>query len=209
MTIADTLVFKLTGAEWITSDTHFFFHKNIIAYTGRPFSNITEMREKLIYNWNSVVNFNDIIFVLGDFAFGGTQAKKELLTRLNGYKILIKGNHDSGRNKMASVGFHDACKTAEGTIGEKTFQMIHVPLVSVAKRFDVLLCGHVHERWVYSAPNIFNVGCDQWDFKPQTINYILANAAERQKKLPYQLSIMTARTERDEEVAMDMYGVKK
>ena len=51
------------------------------------------MHEVMIDRWNSVVRPNDIIYHLGDFAFGRHNIK--IAERLNGKKRLIMGNHDT------------------------------------------------------------------------------------------------------------------
>lgn len=78
---------------WFTSDTH-FFHTNIIKYCKRPFDSIEEMNKTLIENWNNVVSDNDLVFHLGDFAFGGFHAYETIRPNLKGHIILITGNHD-------------------------------------------------------------------------------------------------------------------
>jgi calcineurin-like phosphoesterase family protein len=50
------------------------------------------MDEVLIENWNSVVQPQDTVWVLGDFTMGNDA--KKYLDRLLGKKILISGNHD-------------------------------------------------------------------------------------------------------------------
>ena len=77
---------------YFTADTH-FGHKAILQYCNRPFETINEMNEALINNWNSKVGPGDIVFHLGDFAFGGSTIWKSILERLNGRKYLIIGNH--------------------------------------------------------------------------------------------------------------------
>ena len=53
---------------WFSADYH-FSHKNIIEYTNRPFSDITEMDNTIVENHNSVVKPNDHVYFLGDFSF--------------------------------------------------------------------------------------------------------------------------------------------
>lgn len=80
------------------SDTH-FGHANIIGYENRPFESLSQMDNILIKNWNSVVKKNDVIYHLGDFAFHYDEQKlKDLLSKLNGHKVLIIGNHDCNHN---------------------------------------------------------------------------------------------------------------
>ena len=78
---------------WIISDHH-FHHKNILKYEDRPFNTIEEMNEKMIENWNSVINDSNKVFHLGDFCFSNKEDTKSIIDKLNGYIILIKGNHD-------------------------------------------------------------------------------------------------------------------
>lgn len=52
------------------------------------------MNEVLIENWNSVIGDGDVVYHLGDVALGPSDQWDSVLTRLNGYKILIIGNHD-------------------------------------------------------------------------------------------------------------------
>jgi len=85
--------------NWYTcSDSH-FQHSNIIKYCNRPFKDADEMDETIISNWNSVVTDNDIVIHLGDVGFGKDHFI-DLVSRLNGYIILLKGNHD--RNKQVA-----------------------------------------------------------------------------------------------------------
>lgn len=84
--------------RWATADLH-FGHRNIIKYENRPFADVEEMNEKLIDNWNSVVKPNDEIFVLGDVFFCGKEKQKEIMARLKGKKILIRGNHDNATTR--------------------------------------------------------------------------------------------------------------
>ena len=52
---------------FVTSDHH-FLHNRIIEICQRPFENVDEMNQKMIDNWNDVVDDEDIVYYLGDFA---------------------------------------------------------------------------------------------------------------------------------------------
>lgn len=86
---------------FFTSDTH-FGHANILLpdYENRPFDGPYEMDEILITNWNERVKDNDVVYHLGDFAFANKKRIQELLTRLNGNKFFIYGNHDKQLRKL-------------------------------------------------------------------------------------------------------------
>lgn len=85
------------GNVFVCADLH-FSHKNIIKYEDRPFADTEEMDKALIQNWNSVVQADDKVFVLGDVAFTSKARTIELVKQLNGHKILIMGNHDRARS---------------------------------------------------------------------------------------------------------------
>jgi calcineurin-like phosphoesterase family protein len=79
--------------RWFTSDTH-FCHKNIIRLCDRPFADVDEMNEAIIANWNAVVAPEDTVYHLGDVALGQWVEWDSILTRLNGRKAIVVGNHD-------------------------------------------------------------------------------------------------------------------
>ncbi len=93
---------------FVISDTH-FGHANIIKYCNRPFRDTHEMDECMIANWNTEISPQDKVYHLGDVYFGGgypndaTSSRDDkidgLLSRLNGHKRLILGNHDVGKDK--------------------------------------------------------------------------------------------------------------
>lgn len=78
---------------WFTSDTH-FSHANILKYCNRPFYGTDHMDETLINNWNALVDTDDVVYHLGDVALGPIDSSLEKIKRLEGYKILVVGNHD-------------------------------------------------------------------------------------------------------------------
>jgi calcineurin-like phosphoesterase family protein len=78
---------------WFTSDLH-LGHANILKYSNRPFSDVVEMDNKLIHNWNERIGQYDHVWFLGDFCFTNIEKGQEYLNRLNGIKHLIIGNHD-------------------------------------------------------------------------------------------------------------------
>lgn len=83
---------------FFTSDHH-FGHKLIIDFESRPFGSAGEMDQSMIASWNAVVGKGDKVFHLGDFSFLNQEATRNIVSALNGYKILILGNHDRGRGR--------------------------------------------------------------------------------------------------------------
>lgn len=85
-------------AVWFTADHH-FGHARVIELAKRPFASVEEMDEAMIERWNARVAKGDLIYHIGDFAFTDHMP---YLSRLNGQKRLILGNHDhSNRVKKA------------------------------------------------------------------------------------------------------------
>lgn len=109
-----------------TSDPH-YGHKKVIEYCNRPFIDIEHMKEMLIQNFNSVVSPVDTTYFLGDVFFMGTIASKEILSRLNGIKISIRGNHDHKVEKMLNIGFSAVLENATIMIGKERVKMSHYP----------------------------------------------------------------------------------
>jgi calcineurin-like phosphoesterase family protein len=89
---------------FVISDTH-FGHSNVITYDNRPFASVEEHDETQISRWNAAVGESDTVYHLGDFARTRGHAK-EILPRLNGEIILIRGNHDDDLWKSREELFH-------------------------------------------------------------------------------------------------------
>ncbi len=167
---------------FFTSDTH-FSHANIMKYCNRPWSNVEDMNETLINNWNKVVNKDSIIFHLGDFAWGNNWMP--ILNQLNGRKILILGNHDL-KNKDSNAlknGFEYVCQQLYINVEHRKVILNHCPLLCYGGTYRqdddkvYQLFGHVHsgpyssngldvERLVNLFPTQYDVGVDNNDFTP-------------------------------------------
>lgn len=169
---------------WITSDLH-FNHQNILKYepASRPFETVEEMNETLINNWNSYVNDEDTVFILGDLCMGQVSEAAALVNRLKGKKILVRGNHDTkGRIKV----YEEECGIEVHDIyylpyKGRFFIMCHFPIdskefidmIREANVETVLLYGHVHGN----APKgyvdgTFHVGVDTNDLRPVSVEEI-------------------------------------
>ncbi len=88
---------RINEMTWIASDHHFghstlelFEPSRGVAARIDGFENAEEM---LIANHNELVEPDDDVLFLGDFALNGKRAR-EVLSKLNGNKIIILGNHD-------------------------------------------------------------------------------------------------------------------
>jgi hypothetical protein len=71
--------FPFDFRTWLVSDTH-FFHANVGRYCNRP----DGWQELIISNWNLHIQPGDIVFHLGDLAFGKKANMEVLAAQLNG-----------------------------------------------------------------------------------------------------------------------------
>src|SRR5690606_5323135 len=117
--------------KFYTADTH-FGHALMLSPSlqrPRPFDSTREMDEFLIRAWNEVVGNEDIVYHLGDFAFGlHDEARvRSIFARLNGRKILILGNPDYGKQNVvhrvvAGLGWEDVAQHYEtNDYGQRVF----------------------------------------------------------------------------------------
>lgn len=102
---------------WHISDLH-FGHANVIKSCNRPFENLQEMHEVLIRNWNKYIKAQHPVFIHGDFGMKlKAEEYKKIVSRLNGQKFFIKGNHDPEARKLIFAGFHDVLENEFRLIG--------------------------------------------------------------------------------------------
>jgi calcineurin-like phosphoesterase family protein len=160
-----------------TADLH-LGHANIIKYCNRPFSNVEEMDEELIRRWNSVVEPGDKVYHLGDFCFVREVEKANYyLSRLNGHKFFLKGNHDKGRHRPTR-GFSDLGHYYELKVEDKEMErkqlivLCHYAFLVWNKSHHGSwhLFGHSHgtlPRWVEDDSRAcMDVGVDSHDYYP-------------------------------------------
>lgn len=151
-------------AVWFSADYH-LGHTNIIKYCSRPFNNVEEMNDTIIKNHNSVVKPNDIVYFLGDFAFGNGY---NLINKMNGHFSMIRGNHDRTspqlrRSNKSGIFEHNDLK----------LYMCHRP-IDIVPGYDLNLTAHVHQHWVYrDGINALNVGVDAHNFFPVSLDEVL------------------------------------
>ncbi|BBI31904.1 metallophosphoesterase [Cohnella abietis] len=150
---------------------HHFGHKNIIDFESRPFKEVDEMTTEMIAKWNSVVGENDKVFHLGDFSFLNKEKTKAIVDKLNGYKILILGNHDRGRSRSwwLDVGFNEVSEYP--IIYNNFFFLSHEPMYMNKHMPFVNVHGHIHGQ-KYEGKNYFNVCVEHWDYTPLTFEQI-------------------------------------
>ena len=135
-------------AIFVTSDTH-FGHAGVCKFLRedgtklRPWDNPDEMDEEMIKRWNETVRPNDKVYHLGDVVINRKALKT--LGRLNGEKVLIKGNHDIFRLEEYTPYFKDI--RAYHVLNGMIFSHIPVHEESLG-RFGTNVHGHLHTNRV-------------------------------------------------------------
>lgn len=129
---------------FITSDLH-LGHTAIIEHCHRPFTNVHEMNCAITERWNKMVKPKDEIYVIGDFCLSNP---KHYQDKLNGRKILIRGNHDRHNNyHLIFEAVHDYF---ELNINKKKIVLCHYPFESWrgSGHGSLHLHGHCHGKLV-------------------------------------------------------------
>ena len=142
-------------AVFLVSDTH-FGHTGVCRFTEadgvtkiRPWTDPDEMDEEMIRRWNDRLRPSDKVYHLGDVVIN----RKALptLARLNGDKVLIRGNHDIFRDDEYREYFRElrAYHVMNGMI------LSHIPLHEASLgRFGVNIHGHLHTNRVRKARGV-------------------------------------------------------
>ena len=143
-------------ATFLVSDTHFghagvcrFTHPDDATVKLRPWDTPEEMDEEMIRRWNDRVRPSDKVYHLGDVVIN----RKSLPTmaRLNGDKVLIRGNHDIFRDDEYREYFRElrAYHVLNGLI------LSHIPIHEASLgRFGCNIHGHLHASRVKKARGV-------------------------------------------------------
>jgi calcineurin-like phosphoesterase family protein len=175
--------------NWLTADNH-FGHSKIIEYCNRPFTNVDEMDDIMIENWNSVVDDLDTVYHLGDIVFGDRKNFDKYIRRLKGNIKIIPGNHDwRWLAKWDRYNDYMQPKSLSG-IGIDVLDAIHVLKDMPNKGNYIVLChypiamwdrshynsyhlhGHSHGEFHYQG-KIYDVGVDGNNYYPIPIDKIV------------------------------------
>ena len=163
---------------FLTSDTH-FGHVNICNFTNydgspvRPWDDVEEMNEEMIKRWNETVSPKDKVYHLGDVVIN--RKFLPILDRLNGDKVLYKGNHDIFRLADYVKYFRDI--RSYGVMNGCILSHIPVHKESIA-RFGANIHGHTHGNRVLDSdgnidPAYFCVCVEQTDYRPISFDDVL------------------------------------
>ena len=134
---------------FLVSDTH-FGHTGVCRFTRndgvtklRPWDDAAEMDEAMVAAWNERVRPNDKVYHLGDVVIN--RRALAIMSRLNGDKVLIRGNHDIFPDVEYRKYFRElrAYHVMNGLI------LSHIPVHEASLgRFGCSIHGHLHANRV-------------------------------------------------------------
>lgn len=164
---------------WVTSDLH-FGHEAILNHCNRPFNTIKEMDEYLIEQWNNLIDKQDHVYIVGDFAFNNHM---KYIEALKGRKHLIVGNHDS-MNSECLKRFVTVSEQKQIKYSNRFFVLSHCALRTWndCQRGNIQLFGHTHGRMdTYNLS--FDIGVDTNNYKPYNLDEIMKKVREREEEM--------------------------
>jgi calcineurin-like phosphoesterase family protein len=162
----------MAGKRFFTSDIHFDDSRLNLYGRDLVFANSEEFDKFVIDRWNSVVDKDDLVIVVGDVSM--TRKGLDNMKLLNGEKWLIKGNYDNPISDGGTAKYEisdeilyeyfDKVKDQYViTIGDEDVFINHYPTNARQDVFNIV--GHIHGTWKVQR-NMINVGMDAWHFTP-------------------------------------------
>jgi len=173
----------MTHKNFVCSDHH-LGHGNILTFTHddkplRPFDSLEEMHEVMIQRHNHVVRPMDRVYFLGDVVIN--RKYLYLLSRFNGRKVLVRGNHDICKLKEYAEYFEDVRGVA---VKPRVAVLTHVPIHpdSFRESWPLNVHGHLHANTVKVSGSHYriedkryvNVSMEQINYTPVDLDDIVA-----------------------------------
>lgn len=183
---------------YYTADTHFYdvdmlkFERINDPSLEPKFDTVDKRNNYIVQMWNNVVTPKDDIYIVGDVSLADKQRTEKILSRLNGRKHIIIGNHDAGYIKSlthsAKTGVIDVCIGIKKIRdGGRDVVLSHFPLFAWERQHAGAyhIYGHLHatpEESIYqtngktfaktvgmSEFRAINVGTMLCGYKPMTL----------------------------------------
>lgn len=156
---------------YLTSDLHFCHNKEFV-FLSRGFTNIEEHDKAILNNWNSIVNDNDDVYILGDLMLNDNEKALQLIKQLKGKLHIVLGNHDTNTKVALYKTCDNIVEICYATLLKykgKIFYLSHYPTITSKsqnienrKNWIYNLYGHTHQQTNFYEDNVFmyHVGLD-------------------------------------------------
>ncbi len=188
---------------WLTSDEHYYHHNMLMHRESSPqtpeasrkFRTTDEMHRHIKKKHNERVTDEDIVYHLGDFAYGpGAKTVGQiegLLRGLNGTHILVLGNHDHLKPfDYVEAGFQSVHTSLEiehiwydDAVDERVskFTLIHDPAIAGVLTQQKVIHGHTHGLGLRLGDNTYSVSVEMHDYYPVSLDAIKDDFYSRER----------------------------
>jgi calcineurin-like phosphoesterase family protein len=156
------------------------------------------MDKTMIYLWNSRVQKDDDVYIVGDFCYRSGYSPDWYLKQLKGHKHLIIGNHDkvTVECENAAKYLENVDKLTHVQDGDRHIVLCHYPLAEwyKSRHGSTLIYGHIHNstnetyEFMRTRQNAFNAGACLNNYTPASMRELIRNnqafqeSVERQTK---------------------------
>ena len=153
----------------------------------RPFETVDEMDRTIIHNWNSAVDPEDEVYIVGDVIYKSKNKPEYYLDQLKGRKHLILGNHDKWSKQVElNKYFISVSQIKEITDQNKHIILCHYPMLEWPRSYygSLHIFGHIHAitgnatyMFYKSQQSMLNAGVDINHYIPVTLHQLIQNNA--------------------------------
>lgn len=169
---------------FLTSDLH-LCHNREFLFKPRGFDSIADHDITICANWNSAVQPEDDVYILGDLMLNDNRRALNMLKCLNGRKHIILGNHDTPTRIRAYIEENICVEEPKwaDVIHYKGYHFFlsHFPSMTAnlekesLKQVTINLFGHTHQKKKFynDIPFMFHVGMDSNDNTPVLLDDII------------------------------------
>jgi calcineurin-like phosphoesterase family protein len=148
------------------------------------------MDAELFRRWNSRVNSEDLVIVVGDFIFARHADAEGIVSQLNGQIILVRGGHDKVLPVpwvpymfMRIAGYNCLINhrpiIPRGTKDPYRDNDSHLSKEIIAQA-ERVICGHAHQKWLRNGIN-YNCGVDVHGFAPISLDELEKEFADSER----------------------------
>ncbi len=185
---------------FFTSDLH-LGHRDILAFSQRPWRSIEEHDKAVIQRINETVSADDELYILGDFAYEATDRhiRKALQAIQCKNRYLVLGNHDDSRELFKPGAFLEVCDYLEVIVNGRMCCLSHYPMLDwnmgsthlgvPPSEMSFMLHGHIHSQGKASNGDNaragvwrYDVGLDANGYRPVSFEQIDAFMRERDER---------------------------
>ena len=153
------------------------------------------MNKTIVKNWNSIINKDDDVYILGDLMLNDDEKGLQLINSLNGWLHVIRVNHDTSTRVNKYLNLPNVVEVVNAQYLDYKkyhFYLSHYPTITSNFDYDkplrqrlLNLCGHSHtkDKWADADKGfIYHCELDAHDMKPISFDRIIEDFKEKFNK---------------------------